>query len=65
MMGQVLGDPNLVHWFAQNSDGAHPKLSPVPIGLNCFEHAPEMDEALRILRERYRKRRDGLKDSEI
>jgi hypothetical protein len=48
---QVLNDPNLVHWFAQNGDVVHSKLSPIPIGLNCFEHAPEMDQALRILKQ--------------
>jgi hypothetical protein len=46
----VLGDPNLVKWFAQNSDMNHPKLVPIPIGLNCFEHAPEMHQALRALK---------------
>ena len=46
----VLGDPNLVKWFAQNSDVNHPKLVPIPIGLNCFEHAPEMHQVLRSLK---------------
>lgn len=46
---QVLRDPNLVRWFAQNNDVSRPKLSPVPIGLNCFEHAPEMAQARRLI----------------
>mmetsp|Transcript_48498 Transcript_48498/g.97573 ORF Transcript_48498/g.97573 Transcript_48498/m.97573 type:complete len:596 (+) Transcript_48498:53-1840(+) len=48
----VLGDPFLVKWFAQNADVAHPKLQQVPIGLNCFEHAPEMHQALQALKEK-------------
>lgn len=45
----LLDDPNLVAWFAQNNDGPHPKITALPIGLNCFEHAPEMHEALEEL----------------
>ena len=47
----LLGDPNLVAWFAQNGDVRHPKLVPIPLGLNCFEHAPELHQALALLRE--------------
>jgi hypothetical protein len=36
-------------WFAQNNDAHHPKITALPIGLNCFEHAPEMHEALQQL----------------
>ena len=39
-------DPNLLRWYSQNADFKHPKLYPLPIGLNCFEHAPEMHQAL-------------------
>lgn len=42
----LLNDSNLVMWFAQNNDAPHPKVTALPIGLNCFEHAPEMHEAL-------------------
>ena len=38
-------------WFAQNADITHEKLRPVPIGLNCFEHAPEMRQAQQKLDE--------------
>ena len=30
----ILGNPNLVKWFAQNCFGGHPKLHQIPIGLN-------------------------------
>jgi hypothetical protein len=46
----VLGEPLLLKWFAQNADVTHPKLVQLPIGLNCFEHAPEMHQALQALR---------------
>jgi hypothetical protein len=42
-------DRNLALWFAQNNDVAHPRVAHLPIGLNCFEHAPEMHQALRLL----------------
>jgi hypothetical protein len=29
-----LNDPKILHWFAQNSTGNHPKLSSIPIGLD-------------------------------
>jgi hypothetical protein len=48
----VLSDPFLVKWFAQNADVSHQKLAQIPIGLNCFEHAPEMHQALQALREK-------------
>lgn len=41
-----MGDPNLLRWYSQNADITHPKLYPLPIGLNCFEHAPEMHQTL-------------------
>jgi hypothetical protein len=59
-MKRVLNDPNLVTWFAQNSDMTHPKLVPIPIGLNCFEHAPEMHQALRLLKSTGPQKRDKL-----
>mmetsp|Transcript_70169 Transcript_70169/g.196394 ORF Transcript_70169/g.196394 Transcript_70169/m.196394 type:complete len:304 (+) Transcript_70169:294-1205(+) len=42
----LLGDSNLLRWYSQNADITHPKLYPLPIGLNCFEHAPEMHQTL-------------------
>jgi len=56
---RLLADPRLLHWFAQNADipparqlelGAPHRLEPVPIGINCFEHGPELAAALRSLR---------------
>eukprot|EP00820_Chromera_velia_P012813 Cvel_23510.t1-p1 / transcript=Cvel_23510.t1 / gene=Cvel_23510 / organism=Chromera_velia_CCMP2878 / gene_product=hypothetical protein / transcript_product=hypothetical protein / location=Cvel_scaffold2431:656-1696(-) / protein_length=347 / sequence_SO=supercontig / SO=protein_coding / is_pseudo=false len=38
----ILDSPNLIKWFAQNPDIVHPKLEVIPIGINCFEHAPEL-----------------------
>ena len=46
-MRGLLNDPNLVHWFGQNQDESHAKFSSLPIGLNCFEHAPEMAAVLK------------------
>lgn len=48
---QILDDPHLVKWFAQNNDGPHPKVIGIPIGLNCFEHAPEMHSVLQQFHE--------------
>ena len=48
---EILRDRNLVPWFAQNNDEGHAKITPIPIGLNCFEHAPEMDEVLKAIGE--------------
>jgi hypothetical protein len=31
---EILQNPNLVHWFAQNLAIRHPKMSPIPIGLD-------------------------------
>ncbi|KAJ1448437.1 hypothetical protein M885DRAFT_501087 [Pelagophyceae sp. CCMP2097] len=39
-----------VAWYAQNADFSHPKIVALPIGLNCFEHAPEMESARMKLR---------------
>ena len=36
----------MLRWYSQNADITHPKLYPLPIGLNCFEHAPEMHQTL-------------------
>ena len=44
---QVLGQKLLHRWYAQNADMQHRKLRPIPIGLNCFEQAPEMKRALK------------------
>jgi hypothetical protein len=43
--------PKLIAWFAQNVDLDHPKLIPIPIGLNCHEHGPEMVSLLKSLYE--------------
>ena len=48
---EILNDPHLVKWFAQNNDAAHPKIIGIPIGLNCFEHAPEMHHVLQEFKE--------------
>lgn len=42
----VLSQKLLHRWYAQNADMTHRKLRPIPIGLNCFEQAPEMRKAL-------------------
>lgn len=47
---KILEDKHLVKWYAQNSDVVHPKLVQIPIGLNCFEHAPEMHQSLLLLK---------------
>jgi hypothetical protein len=44
---QLLDDPYLIRWYAQNNDEPHPKITPIPIGLNRFEHAEAMHEALK------------------
>jgi hypothetical protein len=45
-MRGILSDPFLVRWYGQNADATHAKFTPLPIGLNCFEHAPEMAAVL-------------------
>jgi len=30
---QLLSDPRLIHWYAENLDTCHPKMSPLPLGL--------------------------------
>ena len=45
-MRAILSDSNLVRWYGQNADATHAKFTPLPIGLNCFEHAPEMAAVL-------------------
>ena len=47
---EALSHGQLALWFAQNADFKHPKLKPLPIGLNCFAHAPEMHAARREVR---------------
>ena len=55
---RLLTDTKLLHWFAQNADvpaahqrelGASGRLEPIPVGINCFEHGPELAKALRSL----------------
>jgi len=38
----LIDSPHILRWYAQSPCTTHPKLEAVPIGLNCFEHAPEM-----------------------
>lgn len=38
-----LDDPKLIHWFTQNCNGSHPKLSPIPIGLANAHIVPHGD----------------------
>lgn len=35
----LLGDPRLLHWFAENLDEIHPRMSPLPLGL-VFPESP-------------------------
>src|SRR5690606_499932 len=35
----LLEDPRLLHWFAENLDQAHPRMSPLPVGL-VFPESP-------------------------
>ena len=35
----LLEDPRLLHWFAENLDEAHPRMSPLPLGL-VFPESP-------------------------
>lgn len=44
----VLSSPQLLRWFGQNNDmlPLHPKFTPIPIGLNCWEHCTAMERYL-------------------
>jgi hypothetical protein len=44
--------PNVVAWYAQNVRHAHPKLHPIPIGLENERWFPEERKKLKILRSR-------------
>ncbi|GMH87796.1 hypothetical protein TrVE_jg2838 [Triparma verrucosa] len=41
----ILDLPNLVRWFGQNNNKLplHPKFTPIPVGLNCFEHGNALE----------------------
>lgn len=41
----ILALPNLVRWFGQNNNKLplHPKFTPIPVGLNCFEHGNALE----------------------
>lgn len=43
---RILSHPNLIRWYAQNPDIQHPKLEPIPIGLNLHENGREMETVL-------------------
>ena len=47
VMQGLLRDERLVHWFAQNADLADPRVTPIPIGLNCFAQGAELQTVLR------------------
>jgi hypothetical protein len=40
---QYLDHPNLVHWFAQNCDRVHEKLTCIPIGIENRQWGPPSD----------------------
>ena len=53
-------NPNIIHWFAQNCTVKHPKLSPIPIGLdyhtmtrakNIFGQVSTPDEQEKLIQE--------------
>lgn len=47
---KILNDPNLVAWYAQHvEEGGISKLKPIPIGLQCFEQGPELQQAREIV----------------
>ena len=33
-MDSLLADKRIIHWFCQNNDYSHPKVSPIPLGLD-------------------------------
>ena len=43
---QILASPALIRWFGQYPNAEHAKFEPLPVGLNCFEHAPELFRTL-------------------
>ena len=43
----LLSHPLLIHWWAQNVDIIHEKLSPLPIGINANEHAYALEKTLK------------------
>jgi hypothetical protein len=46
---RLLNSPMLLRWWGQYPNAEHPKFEPIPVGLNCFEHAPEMYETLQSI----------------
>jgi hypothetical protein len=42
----ILASPMLVKWFGQYPNAANEKFEPLPVGINCFEHAPELRRVL-------------------
>ena len=45
-MKDLLDDDNLVMWFSQNPDLEHPKVQPLPIGLNSFAMGRELNSVV-------------------
>jgi hypothetical protein len=46
---RLLNSSMLLRWWGQYPNGEHPRFEPIPVGLNCFEHAPEMYETLQSI----------------
>jgi len=44
----VLSSPRLLRWFGQYNDmlPVHPKFTPIPVGLNCWEHCTAVEQVL-------------------
>lgn len=63
----LLDSPFLVGWRTQNHDGyRHPKLGPIPIGLDLHTPRPEGDaDALAALLRRLRRRRVSLRGAPL
>jgi len=38
---EFIESPNLIHWFAENKDTNHPKLSTLPHGLSTVDYSDE------------------------
>ena len=38
---------NFIHWFGQNGEFENPTFSPIPVGINCFEHGDALMKALK------------------
>lgn len=49
--------PNLIHWFGQNVQVRHPKITSVPIGLENSCWFPEVNKQLQISNIRYTQRK--------